>query len=96
MTFYESQRWHSGEKRGFRLNVRRVAAAAAFASAEHFQSENALIFIFVCGNNCQWKSFELLNAIFSGLTLIGIIWYIHCAFLSIHSFTDGHCCPAKG
>ncbi|WP_165073101.1 type IV secretory system conjugative DNA transfer family protein, partial [Desulfovibrio sp. ZJ200] len=34
--------WHSGEKRGFRLNVRRVAAAAAFASAEHFQSENAL------------------------------------------------------
>ncbi|WP_165067953.1 hypothetical protein [Desulfovibrio sp. ZJ200] len=42
MTFYESQRWHSGEKRGFRLNVRRVAAAAAFASAEHFQSENAL------------------------------------------------------
>ncbi|WP_165072396.1 hypothetical protein [Desulfovibrio sp. ZJ200] len=43
MTFYESQRWHSGEKRGFRLNVRRVAAAAAFASAEHFQSENALI-----------------------------------------------------
>ncbi|WP_206215275.1 hypothetical protein [Desulfovibrio sp. ZJ200] len=43
MTFYESQRWHSGEKRGFRLNVRRVAAAAAFASAEHFQRENALI-----------------------------------------------------
>ncbi|WP_165176589.1 hypothetical protein [Desulfovibrio sp. ZJ369] len=42
MTFYESQRWHSGEKRGFRLNVRRVAAAAAFASAEHFQRENAL------------------------------------------------------
>ncbi|WP_165069575.1 hypothetical protein [Desulfovibrio sp. ZJ200] len=42
MTFYKSQRWHSGEKRGFRLNVRRVAAAAAFASAEHFQSENAL------------------------------------------------------
>ncbi|WP_206215221.1 hypothetical protein [Desulfovibrio sp. ZJ200] len=38
----ESQRWHSGEKRGFRLNVRRVAAAAAFASAEQFQSENAL------------------------------------------------------
>ncbi len=42
MTFYKSQRWHSGEKRSFRLNVRRVAAAAAFASAEHFQSENAL------------------------------------------------------
>ncbi|WP_206215232.1 hypothetical protein [Desulfovibrio sp. ZJ200] len=42
LTFYKSQRWHSGEKRGFRLNVRRVAAAAAFASAEHFQRENAL------------------------------------------------------
>ncbi|WP_165067767.1 hypothetical protein [Desulfovibrio sp. ZJ200] len=42
MTFYESQRWHSGEKRGFRLNVRHVAEAAAFASAERFQSENAL------------------------------------------------------
>ncbi|WP_165175001.1 hypothetical protein [Desulfovibrio sp. ZJ369] len=45
MTFYKSQRWHSGEKRGFRLNVRRVAAAAAFWSAEHFQSENALEYI---------------------------------------------------
>lgn len=30
------------KKRRFSLNPRRVAAAAAFASAEHFQHENAL------------------------------------------------------
>ncbi|MEG2140609.1 MAG: hypothetical protein RRY20_07475, partial [Bilophila sp.] len=36
------QKHHSGEKRRFPQNPRRVAAAAALASAEHFQSENAL------------------------------------------------------
>ncbi|WP_165072897.1 hypothetical protein [Desulfovibrio sp. ZJ200] len=55
MTFYGSQRWHSGEKHGFRLNVRRVAAAAAFAAAEHFQSENAL------GKKARRKLFTLQN-----------------------------------
>lgn len=36
------QSWHTGEKRRFRLNPRCNAAAVAFASAEQFQSENAL------------------------------------------------------
>ncbi|MEG6502730.1 MULTISPECIES: hypothetical protein [unclassified Desulfovibrio] len=35
---------HSGEKRGFRQNPRHLVAAAAFASAEQFQSEIALKF----------------------------------------------------
>jgi len=36
------QKHHSGEKRGFRQNPRHFVAAAAFASAEQFQSEVAL------------------------------------------------------
>ncbi|WP_156802807.1 hypothetical protein [Desulfovibrio sp. 6_1_46AFAA] len=42
MKFYKFQSWHSGEKRGFRQNPRHFVAAAAFASAEQFQSEIAL------------------------------------------------------
>ena len=43
---------HSGEKRGFLQNPRHFVAAAAFASAEQFQSEIAL------GAQCFFDDFK--------------------------------------
>lgn len=42
-----------------------------------------LIAVFICGNNCHWKNFELLNAIFSGLAFIGIISTLYLQFINM-------------